>query len=374
MTVVFFVAITAQLMVGGRALRFLHDVAPLSAAGAPPVSIVVAARNEERNLEAALRSLLAQHYPRLEIVVVDDRSVDATGAILDRMAEGDPRLRVVHLTELPPGWLGKNHALQRGAEAASGEWILFTDADIVMNPTTVARAVALAMSERLDHLTVAPRVHMPGPVLQGFGTLFGIVFSLWTRPWKVSDPRSPSHVGIGAFNLLRATAYRAMGGHRPIRMRPDDDIKLGKLVKKNGFRQQFAVGTELISVEWYASVRELVHGLTKNAFAATEYRLGAVLAATAVNLLFFVWPFVAVFVTEGPARLLYGIAVGILLFIFVGAARMQGANPAPGLLFPLLNLLLLYIVWRSTLVTLATGGIEWRGTRYPLDELRANRV
>jgi cellulose synthase/poly-beta-1,6-N-acetylglucosamine synthase-like glycosyltransferase len=373
-TVALYVGMFFELAWNGRRLTLLHEVNPLEADDMPSVSIVIAARNEERAIEHALRSVLGQEGDRVEVIVIDDRSDDSTGAILDRMAAAAPRLRVVHVTELPPGWLGKNHALWMGAAAATGELLLFTDADVVMAPDTLRRATAYLVREKLDHLTLGPRVIMPGALLRAFGVVFSLFFALFTRPWKVRDPRSPYHIGIGAFNMVRAGAYRAMGTHQAIAMRPDDDIKLGKLVKKNGFTQDFVVGAELVSVEWYHSVREAVHGLRKNGFAGVDYRLWMVVGASLVHLVFFVWPFVAVLVTGGWTQGLYALAIGILMVIYAGSALAQKASPWHGILFPLASIMFVVVLWNATLYALWNNGIEWRGTHYPLDELRANKV
>ncbi|MET0397616.1 MAG: glycosyltransferase family 2 protein [Longimicrobiaceae bacterium] len=359
---------------GAMSLRRLHQVPPVPDAEAPPVSVVIAARDEERGIEHALASVLAQRYRPLEVVVVDDRSADATGAILDRMAAADPRLRVVHVAELPAGWLGKNHALQVGAAEAAGDFVLFTDADVVMAPDTLARAIGLMQAEGIDHLAAAPRVEMPSLALRVFVVLFSLFFAIAFRPWKLRDPRSRAHIGIGAFNLVRTGAYRAAGGHLPIRMRPDDDLKLGKLMKKHGFRQDFVVATESLRVEWYRTFGELVRGLMKNGYAGMDYRLSWVAGTTAAHLLVFVLPWVAVWLTAGAAQLLFGAAVGLAFVMYAGAARAQGVSPLYGVLFPVATLVFLYIVWRAAVVTIAADGIDWRGTHYALDELRANEV
>jgi glycosyltransferase involved in cell wall biosynthesis len=373
-TVVLYLGMFFELAWNGRKLTRLQEVQPLAPDAVPAVSIIIAARNEERAIEHALRSVLAQEGERVEVIVIDDRSDDSTGAILDRMAVGSPRLRVVHVTELPPGWLGKNHALWVGATAARGELLLFTDADVVMAPGTLRHATAYMGRERLDHLTVAPHVDMPGALLRAFGVVFTLFFTLFTRPWKARDPRSRYHIGIGAFNLVRADSYRRMGTHQAIAMHPDDDIKLGKLVKKNGLVQDFAIGAELISVEWYGSVREAVYGLRKNGFAGVDYRLWMVVLATLIQLVFFVWPFVAVLVTGGWTQGLYAIGIAILLMIYAGSAVAQKASPWYGILFPLASLMFIVVIWNATLYALWNRGIEWRGTHYPLDELRANKV
>jgi cellulose synthase/poly-beta-1,6-N-acetylglucosamine synthase-like glycosyltransferase len=369
-----FAAAFVELARGGRSLRQLHLLPPADAVSMPSVSIVIAARNEERGIEPALRSVLDQRGERIEVIVVDDRSDDSTGAILDRVAAENPRLHVVHVTELPAGWLGKNHALWLGAAAARGELLLFTDADVVMKPDTVLRAAGYLAAEGLDHLTVAPRVIMPGALLKAFGVVFTIMFSFFTRPWKARDPRSRAHIGIGAFNLVRADTYRRIGTHRAIAMRPDDDLKLGKLVKKNGGVQEMVIGAEMVSVEWYHSVREAVRGLRKNGFAGVDYRLSMVILATVAVLALYIWPFIAVWVTDGWTQVLYGLAIAILLLMYAGSAAAQGAPVWHAVLFPAAAAMFIFVVWNATLYALVNRGIEWRGTHYPLDELKANKV
>jgi glycosyltransferase involved in cell wall biosynthesis len=372
-TLIAHVATAIQVYRGVRSIRALRDLPPLTGP-LPRVSIIIPARNEERNLEEALRSILALDYDNLEIDVVDDRSTDRTGEILDRMAAADPRLRIVHVRELPPGWLGKNHALWLGAAKATGEFLLFTDADVVMDPSALRRAVGAMAADHLDHLTAAPEIERPSVLFEMFIGAFSLFFTLFTRPWKVKDPESPSHVGIGAFNLVRAAAYRAAGGHQAIAMRPDDDLKLGKLLKKHGFRQELVFGLGALRVEWYASVRELIQGLMKNAFSGVDYRVWVVVVSTVMQLITLVWPFLALVLTSGPTRWLNLASVLVLLALCWINAPLAGVRRWHGLGFPLATLLFLYILWRAMLLTLWRDGIDWRGTHYPLAELKANKV
>lgn len=367
------VATAIEIWRGSRSIRRLRDVPPLSGP-LPRVSIIIPARNEERNVEEALRSVLALDYGNLEIDVVDDRSTDGTGEILDRMATAEPRLRIVHVRELPPGWLGKNHALWLGAEKAMGEYLLFTDADVVMDPSTLRRAMSVMASDGLDHLAASPEIERRGLLFEMFIGVFSLFFALFVKPWKVKDPKSPKHVGIGAFNLVRAEAYRAAGGHRAIAMRPDDDLKLGKILKKNGFRQELVYGQGLLRVEWYSSVRELIQGLMKNAFSGVDYRVSVILFSTVAQLAVYVWPFLALVLTSGTTRWLNLASVLILLALCWANAPLAGVRRWHGIGFPIASLLFLYILWRAMLMTLWNDGIDWRGTHYPLSELKANKV
>lgn len=340
----------------------------------PRVSLVFAARNEAATIGAAVPTMLALDYPDLELIAVDDRSEDRTGEILDALATREPRLRVDHVRELPPGWLGKNHALHHGAQRATGEWILFTDADIHFRPDALRRAIAHAAARQLDHLAAVPQLHERGHLLGICIGAFSLTFTLFLRPWQVPNARSPAHGGVGAFNLVRASAYRARDGHAPLRLRPDDDVKLGKLMKSAGGRSEFALGAGLLSVAWYASVRELIRGLTKNAFAGVDYRAWMILGGVAAHALFFLWPLAALWLTEGIVRAAYAASVGLMLLVAVDHQRFAAGRRWHGLFFPLGLAVLDYILLRSMVVTLWQRGIVWRGTRYPLAELRRNRL
>ena len=354
-------------------LRFLRDEEPAAGDRLPALTVVLAARDEEQAIAHAVRSLLAQDYPALSLVAVDDRSTDRTGAILDGLAAGDPRLRVVHLTELPPGWLGKTHALGVGASHAPGEWLLFTDGDIVFEPQALRRAVARVERAQLDHLAVVPEIHARGVLLRATVAAFAFYFALAIPPWRVRSRRRPDAIGIGAFNLVRTAAYRAAGGHAAFPLRPDDDLALARALKRAGARAEVLSGRGELAVEWYPGLRALVNGLQKNIFSGFDFRAGRALGSVAAILAGHVLPFAAPFVTPSPARWIFA-AAALLLVLQVGlAGRGAGLPWRTGLLFPLAALAWAFIVVRGTVVPLARGEIEWRGTRYPLRELRRDR-
>lgn len=363
-----------DLLIGNRSVRSLRDVPPCLPPEPPRVSVVVAARNEERNILEALRSLLHIDYPDLELVIVDDRSQDQTGAILDVVAAIDPHLRVIHIDELPVGWLGKNHALWVGSQRATGDLLLFTDADIIMEPTVLKRAVAFMEENRLDHLAATPSMRMPSLFLEMFGASFILFFSILTRPWKARDPKSRCHIGIGAFNMVFAAAYREVGGHETIRLRPDDDLKLGKIIKRAGFRQDVVLAPEFLAVEWYASLGEVIHGLEKNAFSGVDYKISLVLFGVLFHGLCSVWPYVAVFVTQGPTRAVYAGVICLITLLFADSARFHNAKPWHAIGYPLTAALFSYILLRTMFLNLVQGGIYWRGTFYSLKELKRNKV
>ena len=366
---------SAMLVRADYCMARLRDVPlPSDDWQAPLVSVIVAARNESRDIEQAVKSLLGLAYSPYQLTVVNDRSTDDTGEILDRLATEHPQLNVVHLEHLPEGWLGKNHAQHFGAQRSDGKWLLLTDADIVFDPTSLTRAVWWAEDQALDHLAGIPRIKVSGFLLNAVVAAFAVFFKAHFRPWRARNPKSKAFIGIGAFNLVRAEAYHAIGGHEQLKMRPDDDIKLGKVLKQSGFRQDLIVAGSMLSVRWYASITELIRGLEKNAFAAVEYNPLTVVASTLAAFLFFVVPFAGAVVATGLPQALFAMTALLWLVCCWQACRGFQQNPLYCLGFPIATLLLIYIQLRTMLLNYWLGGIRWRDTFYPLDELRSNRV
>ena len=372
------IAYTAMFLVyvqGVRAIKRLSDL-PVSSSREilPTVSLIIPARNEAQTLRPALASLLKQDYPSFEVIAVNDRSTDETGAILDEEARAHPYLNVVHLQELPAGWIGKNYALWAGARRATGTLYLFADADVIMEPVAIRRAVDYLTSTGLDHLTIFPEVVAPRLGVQMFVSAFCFFFALAFRPWKARDPRSSCYVGIGAFNLIRAQAYQAMGTHQAIAMRPDDDMKFGKLVKRAGLRQEVLYGRGLIRVTWYASLPEVIQGLMKNAFVGAGYSVTMVGLGVLLLALTGAWPFLALLVTRGMVQYVNGLIVAVIVLAHASHASLHRFKPWIGIGHPLASLIMSYVLIRATVTTLRAGGITWRGTYYPLPALRASRV
>ena len=362
-----------DLLLGQKHIRVLETVpVPRGAerGALPSVSVVIAARNEERNVREGLESVLGLDYPDLDVIVVDDRSEDATGAILDELASGDDRLRVVHIGELPEGWLGKNHASQRGAESARGEVLLFTDADVVFEPTVLARAVRCMQRDGLDHLTAPPDVATPSLAMELFVATFALCFNGYFRPWRMADPKSRRAIGSGAFNLVTKDAWERAGTHAAIALRPDDDLRLGQLLKDSGARQAFGVAGKMVRVEWYPSVREAMRGLEKNTLAAVDFSLGILVAGATAQIVLTAWPYAAVFVTSGPTRWLNAATVVLLISVQAWLLRSTSLRAWVGFALPLGTLMVVFTYLRAAVLTYVRGGIRWRGTFYSLDKLK----
>ncbi len=354
--------------------RRLVDVQPIGRDESDPplVSIIVPARDEAAAIEEALRRMLAIDYPRFELIAIDDRSSDGTGAIMDRVAAGDPRCRVIHVADLPAGWLGKNHANRLGAREARGEYLLFTDGDVMFEPAILRHAVA-AMRGGLDHLAL-----FPDAMMHGFGesmmmNYFAFQFSFATQLSLVRFRWAKrAFVGIGAFNLVRRSAYEAAGGHERLKMEVADDLMLGKIVKEAGFQQDAMAGAPLVKVKWQSGLWGIVRGLEKNAFAAARYSVPLTLTAIAIHLFVSLAP-IALAIT-GPLRLPSIAFVLITLASHEFMAIRNRYSPLVAVLYPVCSVVFAYIMARSAYVTLRSGGVTWRDSFYPLAELRAGMI
>ena len=371
----------------------------------PRVSVVVPARDEGHKIEAGLKSLMASDYPDFEVLAIDDRSRDDTGAIMDRLAEGcsqkewhssrassvsvdappvdeepqehsDSRspiaranLRVIHITELPDGWLGKNHALQVGCQQSVSEWLLFTDGDVVHEPRTLRRAIRFAVSRGVDHLAMFPEFEAEGVFETAFVIGFGVIFAAGTQPYLIPTRLPRAYCGIGAYNLVRRSALERAGGFNPIKLDILDDVKLGKLLKRTGARCAVLRAADGLSIRWQAGAWACVTGLEKNAFASANYSVAQLLWICGATTFVFCGPTIGA-VLAGEARSGFVAAAVLSHFLYGMTAWLFGHSIW---LFPMLmpsGLAFVFAFLRSGWITLRQGGVRWRDTFYPLEVLR----
>jgi cellulose synthase/poly-beta-1,6-N-acetylglucosamine synthase-like glycosyltransferase len=345
----------------------------------PRLSVIIPACNEAATLEAAIGSLLAEDYPNLEIVLIDDRSTDGTSELVDRLSARDPRIAPLHIRELPENWLGKVHAMHHGMQRATGEYVLLSDADIHFAPGTLRRSVSRMEKEQLDHFCVFPTI-ISRSFLVGVcvGSTCRAILAL-ARPWEAVDPRSKKSIGIGAFNMVRRSKFDQTPGFEWLRMEVADDIGVGVMMKQFGGKIGIGLGRELLSVEWYPNFRGVVRGLEKNGFAqAARFRVwrGLLMALAAVFAT--LAPFVGFIATS-----LYGIewawipsAIGLVIYFAAAVLIIRGmGGNFFYLLFslPIGDLLMTYVILRSVWVGKKRGGLLWRGTLYPTEALEKGR-
>jgi glycosyltransferase involved in cell wall biosynthesis len=361
----------------GGSIKDLRSIEIAVPKSFPSLSIVFTARNEEANLEQSLPSLLGIDYPNFEIIAVNDRSTDHTGEVIEKYAAQDPRLRTIHIGELPDGWLGKVHALHRAIQMASGDWILFTDADLLFENQVLKKAIAYAELEQLDHLALLPETHEDsgGFLLTLFVVAFGGMFVNRIKAAKISKDGSEAFGGVGAFNLVRRSKFIETPGFEWLKMEVLDDVGLGMMMKQTGGRSAILNGRGMLHLEWYNSLSGAIKGLEKNAFAGIArysfLRAAMVILSMAVLLML---------------PLCYSIAT-CNWYAFMTVVTCYSVLPALGALLrgdslidwkvgALLPLGYLFILWallRSASLAWKQKGIRWRETFYPIEELRAGQ-
>ncbi len=338
--------------------------------GMPTLTVIVPARNEAADIRECLESLVRQDYGGLQVVAVNDRSTDATGAMMDALAAEWPgRLRVVHVTELPAEWLGKTHAMAFAARQCTTDFLLFTDADVVFAPAALRLALAEAVDSTADHLVLAPTTiikRWDEAALLAFFQMFGV----WAaRPWKVADPKAKRDaVGIGAFNMLRRSAYEAVGGYEALRMEVVEDLGIARRVKRAGLRQRLVFGRGLVSIHWASGVWGLMGVMTKNVFAAARFNIVIILGGCAWLVGFCVVPFVLLW-TPG-LRVAGAIAIASMAWAYRLLERRSGLSAWNVLAAPFAAAVFCFVMVRSMVTTLWQGGVVWRGTFYSLKELK----
>lgn len=338
----------------------------------PLVSLIIAARNEEAEVEAALRARLADGYPALEVVVVDDRSDDRTGAILDAIAADEPRVKVIHLDALPEGWLGKLYAMHRGIEASSGEWVLLSDADVHFAPGTLRRALAACVSHRLDHFAALPTFRSQRVFLDAVIDVFGRNLIIAGRLWAVSDPASDAAVGGGLFNLFRRAHYDRTPGLPWLKLEVADDVALAQMLKDHGGRTTVFDAQGWVSLDFYSSVRSFVVGVEKNSFAVLGRYSVVRLTLTCLLLLAIDFGWIPSLALPWPAaRLLGALTCAAMFATSAVAVRRMGRKVRHVPLLPFATVVFVYASMRAGFMALWRGGVMWRGTLYDTASLRA---
>jgi len=360
-----------------RGVPSLNNVETPVGAPLPRLSVVVAACNEAGAIEAAARTLLAQDYPDLEIILVDDRSSDATGAIVDRLAGEDDRVRAVHVTSLPEGWLGKVHALDRGTAGATGDFLLFTDADVHFGPDALRLAVTLCEQRGLDHLAGMPSCWSAGLLVDMVVAAFLRPFIAMMRPWAVPRPDARAFLGVGAFNLVRRSAFETTPGFAWLRMETADDVGLGLMMKVHGARCGVAAAFDRVGLTWYTSLGDAARGAEKAFASVGGCRLWPMLVGAAGTLAMEIAPLAAVvaavLLPVNPAAWALAAVVPISTASEILMSRWARGRVVPALLGPLAAPVNAAAFLRSALLGWRRSGVLWRGTLYPSEALRAGR-
>jgi len=334
----------------------------------PRLSVIIAARNEADTVENALESVLAQKYPNLEIILVNDRSTDGTDEILAKLAEKDSRVLIHHVEELPPGWLGKVHAMHLGFLKSTGEWLLFTDADVHFEKGCIDRIIDVAERSSVDYLCIVPEVQARQHLLRALYTVSLSGFFLATKIWEVKNQKA--FVGVGACGLVRRSQLAKSPGLSWLKMEVVDDLALAQLVWHAGGKLDVYWGRECLGVEWYPSMGDLIRGLEKNLFAGAQYQYWRAFLGINGILFVAVAPWLSILSGDWLLSLAAVGAFSGYWLAWIPGDKVQGVGWLERLLSPLLLFVIVWALARSTFSTWQQGGIQWRETFYSIKALR----
>jgi len=377
---------TLACLAGLAIVTWLHTqhhldvvVTPVPAPPAGPrISVIVPARNEARNIQRCVDCLLAQTYPDFELIVLDDRSTDATPQILQSLAARDPRLTVLNGAELPPGWAGKPHALFQAARLARADWLCFVDADTFAHPSALASVYAMAQATRADLFTILTGQEVPTFWERVVLPLVFTGLSVGFSPRKVNDPSRKDAIANGQFILIKRSVYDAVGGHAKLKASIVEDKDLAVLVKGAGYRLVIADGRQVAQTRMYTSLPEMWEGWTKNIFLGLSGSAGLLLlgafgaflslvAALALPLWLLaglVWwaavPASAGWLGAAEAALLWA----WLVFWRVRVLRDMRIPSWYALTVPLGAAIFAAMMFASTWKVLSGQGVTWKGRRY----------
>ncbi len=347
-------------------------------ANAPLISVCVPARNEERNIRACVEAILTQDYPNFEVIVLEDRSIDATGEILRSLAVHNDKLKVISGSDLPKGWAGKPHALFQASKAARGEWLCFVDADTFLSPSTLSSCYTKAIETKADMFTIMTFQIMGSFWEKVVMPIVMTALSVGFSPRKVNDPKSKDAIANGQFILIKRSVYDAIGGHESVKDQIVEDKAISEQVKWNGYRLIVANGYSIVKTRMYTSLPEMWEGWTKNIYLGLSDRpslmlLGAfgALILLVVALFLPLWPLLGIFwYLQGGSWLALAIIFeslilwAIVIYVRARIAIGMGISAWYAFTLPLGAAVFAAMMITSTWKVISGKGVTWKGRIY----------
>lgn len=348
----------------------------------PRISVLVASKDEEANIEACARSWLTQDYPDFELILINDRSSDRTGEIIDSVARSDPRVRAIHVESLREGWFGKNNAMREGVEHATGEWLCFSDADCVMtSPRVLTVTLADAMAHSVEFYSLLPILAMGGIWERIVQPACGGVMMMWFNPLRANDPRSPVAYANGAYMLMSRAAYEQIGGHEPVKTEVNEDVHMARRAKEAGLPVRVVPNADLYTVRMYSNFGQAWRGWSRIFYGCFGTMRRLVLSLAALLLLSLL-PWAALAASLAVIAIADAPAAGWrTLASFAGAAsflqlsvmfRFYHLSHVPARLAPTYPIGALLAVGMVINAMRRLGGrstTTWRGTTYRGDQV-----
>ncbi|KPJ73460.1 hypothetical protein AMJ52_03710 [candidate division TA06 bacterium DG_78] len=341
----------------------------------PKVSIIIPARNESATIKDAIQSRLHDDYPNVEILLINDRSTDNTREVIDKIAAQDNRVKPIHITELPDGWIGKLYAMHRGVQQATGDWFLFSDADVHVKKTTLKRVISHCELRRLDHLAVFPKLLPTNFVLDSVLSIFVRQLCMWCRVWAIENKDSKAFTGSGSFNLVRRSAFKKTEGFEWLKLEVCDDVALGQMLKKSGAKSSLVNGCKFVSVYFYHTVREMAIGAERATFTVFgNFSAVRLISGAVISIFIELSPFLALFISGIPYIRYIGVATITIALIISTLVSIWTDRPIfPSLLLPMSVPIINGIAIRAAILGAIRKGIQWRGTFYSTEVLKKGK-
>ncbi|MAT82564.1 MAG: hypothetical protein CMJ29_13090 [Phycisphaerae bacterium] len=366
------IGLSAMIMAACRHVRSLPRG---HAKQSTTTSVICPARDEADAIEAAVRSRLRDPARWIDFILINDRSTDRTGELIDAMAREDDRVKVIHVHDLPDGWLGKVHAQQQGTEQAAGEWLLFSDADVHVEPGLVENAIAWAEDQEADHVALVPRIEGGPLIMRMCLPVLMLVLVSTLRLWRANDDAHERAMGVGAFNLVRRDALERAGGMESLKMEIADDVGVGTIIQQSGGRSRLAVASDRLWVTWYRTRRDFLKGMEKGA-AKFGHRPRLLLQSMLVLLLCLsvlspyilltLWPMLPL-----PVALI-ALSASVLGIITTLASSIRFALPREwAAMVPVGLIVTLFVGQRSIWKAIIKGRVDWKGDDHTLHSAQA---
>jgi glycosyltransferase involved in cell wall biosynthesis len=341
----------------------------------PKISVIIPARNEADTIEPAIETRLQDDYPNFEIILIDDRSSDGTSGIIEKIAAKDNRVKAIHISELPFGWLGKQHAMHQGIKQATGDWFLFSDADVRIKPGTMKLAMGYCDVKKIDHLAIFPEMPPTNFLLDSLLSVFIRFLCIGGRIWAIENDKSSAAVGSGSFNLVRRSAYEKTRGFEWLRLETVDDAALGRMLKETGARSALINGRNYVSVNLYRTLRGMAIGCERPVFAGIgNFSLIWLLLTGLINFGFEMSPFFALIPNGIPSVNFVGLIMVVLALatsILIG--RWMNRPLLPTIFYPIGTTIMVVFMIRAGILGAKRGGVFWRDTFYPTELLKEGK-
>ena len=333
----------------------------------PTLSLIIPACNEEEHIEEAILKVLAIDYPHYQVIAINDRSTDQTGVILDKIAASYPHLKVIHISTLPSGWLGKLHALHVGTQQATGEYLIYADADIHFHPQFFKETLAYVEQHQLDYLSATPFFKGQSWVLRSLIFAFTSLFLATTQVGNVNRDRKGAFAGIGVFQLIRRSFFEKTPGWPWLKLEIGDDMATALMCHHHQAKARFLRATDRLTLTWYSSPLDLIKGLEKNIFpVGMRFSL---IRTFLISLCFLLLAFSPLYLIYLGHWIMGSCFIGLRIFLNLSAPSM-GIRWYERIGAPYFSLVLIGALARSAWKTIQQGGIYWRGTFYSTKELK----